>query len=1071
MKLLHLFLCFAVGMLCAAGAEELTITDAGKSTYVIVVPQKSTHLNNRTATLLKLQLKAATGADITIIDEDHVRGRKAIFVGPVEAAKKTGRTPEKAPLVFFHGDNIYLGANPAADPQRAASMFLRDFCGIAWNPRPQMGKPVIPTLKVKTNGSAAPRRPIAVPRPTLPSRIDPGITRKEGSLVLFENGSPRFVIVVPCPTSAAANQAASELASHLNAATGSRFTIVDEDHVHGRKAIFVAHTRASGEVFKDPAFAGTAKNTMGIAFRNGNIYLGGNPQAGLLNCIYFFLENYCDIPRGIHRRKAVEKLHEVIVNPPVSASSDALPISMNGCSDYIIVLPDNATPTLQNAAAELALHIKAIAGVDLPIVGEKDYRGKTAFFIGPVKASAAVFPDFRFAGAKQDTTAIAFRNGNIYLSGKPNSGPLYAVYTFLEDYCGVRWWAAGEARIPKQPVFRVIPKDSTYAPVLISRGAFYRPALGIQAARNKANDFFSYVPSGFGDRMTVIGKVHTFAQFMPPDKYFDAHPEYFPLIGGKRKKGSNYQLCLTNEEMTREFIRICLRKIEENPGMPIISVSQNDSDLSVPCECDKCRAVIAEDNESGLFLRFVNKVAAGIKEKYPDILVQTLAYHETLVPPKKTRPMENVIILCCPIGADYAQSLEHGANNVKSRSCLTGWSRMAPRLFVWNYTANFKNYLYPHPNYRNLAGDLRFFIKNNAVGIFEQGDSGCSIGDFVRPRGWILQKLLWNPGLDEKKLCTEFFTGYYGAAGPGLLKYLDFLCDTIEKSGAFLPTVYADPGFWLSFEDIVKARRIYEDAEKKVAGQQPFAARVRRERLSLDYAYLNSVAAKVKRDRLNGIPDGINRTEVMALADEYIVECKKWNILQFREHVPFAGHDIQLRDKLAAAFNIPIGKLEQIAPAIKNPKTCWDYLAPAFFIHTRAGNWCFYEDDKAALAGKTVRMPNRHNQWAFQGLLGDAYAKKCRKWKFLVELRCDAKIPSPNMAMAFGIYDQQKRKELYLRMVTIDECRGDKYVFIETPPIELGEDPMFWCAPERLRKGGEAFNVYISSVLMYSQQE
>ena len=96
--------------------------------------------------------------------------------------------------------------------------------------------------------------------------------------------------------------------------------------------------------------------------------------------------------------------------------------------------------------------------------------------------------------------------------------------------------------------------------------------------------------------------------------------------------------------MTAEFTKICLRKIAENPDYPIISVSMNDSDKLVPCECAACSAVIKEDNASGLYLRFVNQVAAGIREKYPHMLVQTLAYHETLVPPKKTVPADTVLM-------------------------------------------------------------------------------------------------------------------------------------------------------------------------------------------------------------------------------------------------------------------------------------------------------------------------------------------------------------------------------------------------------------------------------------------
>ena len=268
------------------------------------------------------------------------------------------------------------------------------------------------------------------------------------------------------------------------------------------------------------------------------------------------------------------------------------------------------------------------------------------------------------------------------------------------------------------------------------------------------------------------------------------------------------------EEMTKEFIKVCLEKIAQNPNALLISVSQNDSDKDGTCECPNCLAAEKEDGKSGLMLQFVNKVAAEIKKQYPDILVDTIAYHYTIHPPKKTRPADNVVIRFCPIEANYAQSLEDGPDNAELRKNLKEWSAIAPRLFIWNYVTNFRNYIFPHPNYRNLAKDIRFFIKNNAIGLFEQGDSGSNIGDFVRARAWITQKLLWNPDLDEKKVAEEFFNGYYGAAGPYLMKYIDFLCDVIEASGVRLSCGYDFPDAWLKLEDIQKARKIYAEAEK-----------------------------------------------------------------------------------------------------------------------------------------------------------------------------------------------------------------------------------------------------------------
>ena len=1027
--------------------EPLVLVRGGKSAYVIMVPDKSSAQNNRAASLLKLQLQAATGADLTIVNEKNRRNRDAVFVGPVETAAQAGTDPAKAPPVFFRGKDIFIGANPKADPQRAAGIFLLKHCGLAWNRNPKLGNPSIAELKVSRSGTAV-RRETAARHDT-------------DTLPLCREGRPLYVIIVPVKTTREINQAASELAKHLNAATGAKFTIVDERALRGRKALFVGPGPLAEKVFQAPP--------SGIMFREGNVWITAGKTRKLLENVYRFLEDNCRIPRGIHRGKKVTPRPDLLMEIRRDAPEGALVISEDAQTRYVIVLPEKKKPSLETAAGELASHLKLMTGADFPVIGEERHRGEPAFFIGPVRAAEKVFPDPLFSGAKPDTVAVKFRNRDIFLNGKADSGPLYAVYTLLEDYCGVRWWTQGEAYIPKYRTFGVVPRDLLYSPVLISRGAFYRAASGIQAARNKANDFFSYVPDGYGNRMRVIGKVHTFNQFMPPAKYFDEHPEYFPLIGGKRRKGNDYQLCLTNREMTAEFTKICLRKIAENPDYPIISVSMNDSDKKIPCECPACSAVMKEDNASGLYLRFVNRVAAGIREKYPHMLVQTLAYHETLVPPKKTVPADNVVILFCPIGADYAQSLETGKNNENIRSCLRGWSRISPKIFIWNYVANFKNYVYPHPNWRHLAGDLRFFIKNNAIGIFEQGDFGCSIGDFVRPRAWVLQKLLWDPARDEKKLAEEFFSGYYGPAGPGLLKYIRFMCDTLEKSGAKLPTVYTTPDFWLTCEDIVEARKICAEAEKTVAGLPVFSERVRRDRLSLDYAYLNAVAAKLKRDRIKGVPSGEDRTKIMALAEEFIRESARWKPIQFREHVPFAGHAEQLRDKLAAAFDIPAEKIARIAPAVKKTGVLWDHLSPAFFIHYRVGNWCFYENDPAALTGKTVRMPNTHKNWAYQGTLGKEYAASGKKWIFKAEVRCDAAVDT-GKALSFGLYDTKNKKNIYTRTVAVSECRGKNYVFIETPPVALGEEQLFWCAPEQ-RRPSEVSNVFISSVVMYTAEK
>ena len=48
------------------------------------------------------------------------------------------------------------------------------------------------------------------------------------------------------------------------------------------------------------------------------------------------------------------------------------------------------------------------------------------------------------------------------------------------------------------------------------------------------------------------GFCHTFYPLVPPEKYFDAHPEWYSLVNGKRTH-DGAQLCLSNPQL-RDFM-------------------------------------------------------------------------------------------------------------------------------------------------------------------------------------------------------------------------------------------------------------------------------------------------------------------------------------------------------------------------------------------------------------------------------------------------------------------------------------------------------------------------------------
>ena len=96
--------------------------------------------------------------------------------------------------------------------------------------------------------------------------------------------------------------------------------------------------------------------------------------------------------------------------------------------------------------------------------------------------------------------------------------------------------------------------------------------------------------------------------------------------------------------------------------------------------------------------------------------------------------------------------------------------------------------------------------------------------------------LLWNPSRDEKDLIKEFLEGYYGPAAPYLSKYLDII-NTPSNTQIHMPMSHKNWGY-LTIDEMNKATRLFDSAEKAVAKDPTYLARVRRERLSLDHIWL-----------------------------------------------------------------------------------------------------------------------------------------------------------------------------------------------------------------------------------------
>jgi len=561
--------------------------------------------------------------------------------------------------------------------------------------------------------------------------------------------------------------------------------------------------------------------------------------------------------------------------------ANAITIAKKSKLKAVIVVADKAAEPERHAAAELAGFLQQITDSKFDVVANPT-QGSSRLLVGREAAKLAL-PDFSTDGPDAEGIIIRTVGKDLILAGGWPRGTLYAVYTFLEDYCGCRWWSSTESTIPKTPTLRIKKLNVSYVPPLEYRSPFWFDAFDSDwAARNKCNGQAHRLESKHGGRHIYEGFVHTFYPLIAPDKYFKDHPEWFSEINGKRTY-DHAQLCLTNEDMRKELVKNLKDRLRNNPAATIASVSQNDWHGN--CQCAQCSAVEKEeDSPAGLMLHFVNAIAADVEQEFPNVAISTLAYQYTRKPPKITKPRHNVIVQLCSIECSFSVPLADERNKA-FRNDIVGWSKISDRLYIWDYTTNFRHHVMPHPNLRVLGPNVRFFADHNVKGIFEQGAYTTNGAEMAELRAWVLAKLLWNPSLDGQKLIDQFIEGYYGPAGPHLKAYLDTIHDAVEQSGDWLGCFSEHTAKFLSLPTLTKGWDHLKVAEAAVQGNPELLLRVQVAQLPVMYSFM--LRWKQMRDEAQTagtnwpMDDSVEKT-----FDRFMEIAKKKNVTRLNEGQP-----------------------------------------------------------------------------------------------------------------------------------------------------------------------------------------
>jgi hypothetical protein len=568
----------------------------------------------------------------------------------------------------------------------------------------------------------------------------------------------------------------------------------------------------------------------------------------------------------------------LIVGCSQTVKDDSALIAENGVAKAVIVIAEDASEPEQHAAAELAEFLEQITGAEFEVVSPPA-TDSPRLLVGAEAAKLAEL-DFSTEGLGTDGVVIRRVGDDLILAGGHPRGTLYAVYTFLEDELGCRWWSSSESTIPNKPTLKVDNLDVRYVPVLEYREPYWFDAFNSDwAVRNKSNGNRPKLEEKHGGNHTYQGFVHTFNPLIPPKTYFKEHPEWFSEIKGKRTH-NRAQLCLTNEEMRKELVKNLKANLRKNPAATIASVSQNDWHGN--CQCVKCAAVEKEEESpAGLMLRFVNSVADDIKEEFPNVAISTLAYQYTRKPPKYVKPRQNVIVRLCSIECSFSKPLADERNK-KFRDDIVGWSKISNRLYIWDYTTNFRHHIMPHPNLRVLGPNVKFFAEHNVKGIFEQGAYTTNGAEMAELRAWVLAKLLWDPSRDGQELIDEFIDGYYGPAAGHIRDYLNVTHDAVEASEDWLGCFEKNTAKFLSLDTLSKGWTHLKAAETAVQDNPELRFRVQVAQLPVMYTFMTRWDEMRKKAQESGA-DWPMQDTIQGAFEEFMKIARKKNVTRLNE--------------------------------------------------------------------------------------------------------------------------------------------------------------------------------------------
>jgi hypothetical protein len=543
----------------------------------------------------------------------------------------------------------------------------------------------------------------------------------------------------------------------------------------------------------------------------------------------------------------------------VKLAASPVPMENSGAMESIL-LPTDASDAERFAAWETARLAKAITG-HAPEITATD-NGKPAFRIG--RAASMPLP----SDLTEDGFFIARDpKGSLNLAGVNDRGTLYAVYHYF-TLQGCSWLTPGPEgeTLPKRTSLSLPTAPIRRSPPYTVRGTMFSPQIfqmdggwrfpnyeqlldwclrnGLNSLWLAANRTIDFRPWRGGSPMKTLN--HSWHLFITDD-----HPEWWPLVDGKRVKMSPLKLpnqpCTSNPELRAYAVRLIADFFKENPDYDSFALCAEDEPCYW-CECENCRKQDRDHGQgpwrrygdatpldagqttkplpmSDRTMDFVNYVAREIAKLCPGKKIETYCYGSNREGPVLQKVEDNVIIKYCY----YLLAPPNLFPETVTRH-LGSWKEAGMRqLAIYDYD----NYLYPDSVWSGLRYSFLSLIE-----LHRQYGANQYL-----PESWqsvwsnpLLYRLradaLWGAkAWSCEKLLAQHCHQYYGAAAESMNAYFLYLDGAFYKGREEMSSrnikdtniIYCPE---LTLDDLDAARAFLNEAQAAVADEPRLKKRV-----------------------------------------------------------------------------------------------------------------------------------------------------------------------------------------------------------------------------------------------------